>query len=385
MLFPGAASILLLFALNNNSPSGRPKTQQTKYNELLTWLDTSTTKPKVSIELSQIQGGYGAILNTDVVEDELIFCVPRTLCITLDDAILDKDCGKTFLDLMGKAGPGGNTVVMAGYIAKEYLLMQERANNAKELQEKGVDIDLSGRYDPYLSILPWERGMNGQEHVLFWEDAKVDKFLKNTMCYDETVALRAEVNLAIKVLDGIIGPSIRKARGETKFGWLAWEKLTASGPPSEFVEGLPEAVKGAFVSLLTRSFQDSSEDCLDPTADTNDTGTSDEDKDETDDDDDDDDDAEKLVPLLDMLQHSISPNVKHAMRLSDGMVEVRARTDLKAGTELLNQYRSEEEEGTMPKHRFFSRFGFVPGIRMEELPDLMEDKTSFFYPQRAEV
>ena len=62
--------------------------------------------------------------------------------------------------MMGKAGPGQNTVVMAAYIAKEYLLMQGQTNNVKELQEKNIDIDLSGQYNPYLSILPWERGMN---------------------------------------------------------------------------------------------------------------------------------------------------------------------------------------------------------------------------------
>mmetsp|Transcript_52149 Transcript_52149/g.52542 ORF Transcript_52149/g.52542 Transcript_52149/m.52542 type:complete len:99 (+) Transcript_52149:469-765(+) len=63
--------------------------------------------------------------------------------------------------MIGKAGPGRNTVVMAGYIAKEYLLMQERTNNVKELQENNIDIDFSGRYNLYLSILPWEQGMNG--------------------------------------------------------------------------------------------------------------------------------------------------------------------------------------------------------------------------------
>jgi hypothetical protein len=90
-----------------------------------------------------------------------------------------------------------------------------------------------------------------------------------------------------------------------------------------------------------------------------------------------------MVPLLDMLQHSDEPNVSHLMRTSDGTVEVRARQALAAGDELLNQYRSELEE-SMPYHRFFTRFGFVPGI-VEPIPNLLKDKSSIFFAQKAEV
>ena len=67
----------------------------------------------------------------------------------------------------------------------------------------------------------------------------------------------------------------------------------------------------------------------------------------------------------------------------DGTVVVRARRDLKAGEELFNQYRSEEDE-SMPYHRFFSRYGFVPGI-VENIPDLLRDRSSIFFAQKAEV
>jgi SET domain len=122
-------------------------------------------------------------------------------------------------------------------------------------------------------------------------------------------------------------------------------------PIPEPVTGLAEAITGAFVSLLTRGFEDG--------------------------------DADKLVPLLDMLQHSDDPNVSHVMRLSDGTVEVRAKRRMEPGDELLNQYRSEEEE-TMPYHRFFTRFGFVPGI-MEPIENLLKDQSSIFYPKVVEV
>jgi hypothetical protein len=172
------------------------------------------------------------------------------------------------------------------------------------------------------------------------------------MCYDEALVLRSEVDLAITVLNGVVGNSVQDYRGENSengFRW-PWEaRPTPEGP----VEGLASAVKGAFVSLLTRSFQDG------------------------------DDGEEKMVPLLDMLQHSDEPNVSHLMRDSDGTVEVRARQALSAGDELLNQYISEAEE-SMPYHRFFTRFGFVPGVA-EPIPNLLKDKSSIFFAQKVEV
>jgi hypothetical protein len=116
---------------------------------------------------------------------------------------------------------------------------------------------------------------------------------------------------------------------------------------------LGPAIKGAFVSLLTRSFQDG------------------------------DSDEEKMVPLLDMLQHCDEPNVSHVMLSGDYSVQVRARRPLAAGEELLNQYRSELEE-SMPYHRFFTRFGFVPGID-EPVPNLLRDKSSIFFAQKATI
>lgn len=173
---------------------------------------------------------------------------------------------------------------------------------------------------------------------------------------DESYNPYLQVELATRVLDGIVGPSIREHCGEAvkterDFSW-PWEATAAKelGP----VEGFSEAVTGAFVTTLTRSFQDG-----------------------------DDNNEEKLVPLLDMLQHSDFPNVKHVMRKIDGTVELRARRDLEAGEELLNHYRAEAEE-TMPYHRFFTRYGFVPGI-MEPVQNLLKEQSPIFYPQKAEV
>lgn len=83
------------------------------------------------------------------------------------------------------------------------------------------------------------------------------------------------------------------------------------------------------------------------------------------------------------FQHSDDPNIRHVMRKDDGTVVVTARRDLEAGEELFNQYRSEEEE-SMPYHRFFTRYGFVPGIQ-EPVTNLLKEKSSIFFAQKAEV
>jgi hypothetical protein len=320
-----------------------------KYNGLLSWLQTQNAEitNKIRIEESSRGGGYGAVVTEDVSEDELLFSIPRTACVTMQNVLEDAKCGKAFQALIQKAGPGGNTVCMAGFLAKEYLMLQEDLKKGKQD---------SSCFGPYLATLPWQRGVNNQEHTLYWSDEDVETFLKGSLCYNEATELRQEVDLATQVLEGIVGPSIREYRGEkveskSEFSW-PWER-NKEQPDLEPVQGFKGAVTGAFVTILTRSFQDG------------------------------DDDGEKLVPMLDMLQHSDDPNIRHVMRSMDGTVEVRARRDLIAGDELLNQYRSEEEE-TMPYNRFFTRYGFVPGIN-EPMQDVLRDRSPIFFSQKVEV
>eukprot|EP00977_Amphora_coffeiformis_P013286 scaffold3421_cov181-Amphora_coffeaeformis.AAC.26 len=329
---------------------------QSKYDALLDWVkaqDGAEIHPAVELRPSTLGDGYGAFVGSAVPEGELLFAIPRSACVTLEDGTEDPACGPTYRKLIEKAGPGGNTVVLAGFLATERLRSLE---HVKQKQENGQATCANSLFGPYIDTLPWERGTNNQEHILFWEKDDVDALLKGTMAYDEAVSLRGEVELATTVLDGIVRKTIRVFRGEAtddsgfKWPWqVPLEPTTSPGP----VKGLPEAVTGAFVSLLTRAFQDG------------------------------DGDEEKLVPLLDLLQHSDEPNVSHVMRKEDGRVEVRARRTLQPDEELLNQYRSELEE-SMPYHRFFTRFGFVPGIQ-EPVQNLLRDKSSIFFAQKAEV
>jgi hypothetical protein len=360
-MFWNLASTIALFVLARDSGKRRTSSRQyeslsiesknierSKYDELLEWVKSKggEVNQKIDIKRSSQGGGYGAFVTSDVSQDELLFAVPRDACFTLEAAISDETFGEAFNKLIEKAGPGGNTVVMAGYMATEYLLMLEDSKNEKA--------DASSNWAAYFQTLPWERGLNNQEHILFWTEEMIEDLLRGSMCYSEATTLREEVVLATKIMNSVVGKSIRAARGEdVDLGGFSWpwdaKPPAPEGPP----EGFPEAVKGAFVCLLTRAFQDGEGD------------------------------EEKLVPMLDMLQHSDTPNVRHAMRKIDGTVEVRARCDIKPDTELFNQYRSEEEE-SMPYSRFFTRFGFVPGIT-EDTVNLLRDKSSIFYPQKAEI
>lgn len=342
------------------------KIDQSKYDALLGWVKSqqgSDIHPSIELKPSTLGDGYGAFVSQAVNEGELLFAIPRSACVTLEDGTEDTTCGPTYKKLMEKAGPGGNTVVVAGFLATERLRTLEHKKQKQQKATEGVDgadhaIITDSRFGPYLDTLPWKRGTNNQEHILFWQEETVDALLAGTMAYEEAISLRAEVELAAKVLEGIVGPTIRRFRGQeasekSGFQWpwqVTLESTTKPGP----VKGLPEAVTGAFVTLLTRAFQDGG-----------------------------DGDEEKLVPILDLLQHSDEPNISHVMRKEDGRVEVRARRALEPGEELLNQYRSELEEN-MPYHRFFTRYGFVPGIQ-EPVENLLRDKSSIFFAQKAEV
>ena len=320
-----------------------------KYERLIEWIKSNDgiINEKIEIRPSSRGGGFGAFVTEPVEEGEVLFTVPRRACLTLEDATEDPECGETMKKLIEKAGPGANTVVMAGYMAKEYLQLLEDVKNDRES---------NCRWGPYFNTLPWKRGDNEQEHILFWSEDMIDSLLAGSVCYEEANGLTSEVDLAIKVMNGIVGKKIRAYRGEEiDEGGFSWPWETKPKASEEPPEGFAEAVKGAFVSLLTRSFQDG----------------------------DGEGDEEKLVPMLDLLQHSDSPNIRHAMRKADGTVEVLARCLIEADEELLNQYRPEEED-TMPYSRFFTRFGFVPGIS-EPIENLLKDKSTIFYPQKAEI
>jgi len=107
--------------------------------------------------------------------------------------------------------------------------------------------------------------------------------------------------------------------------------------------GLGLAVAGAFVVILSRSFFDDTQPV----------------------------DKEKLIPLLDMLQHDYNPNIQYCD--NDGHIEVRAAVDMEANTELLNCYNY-----ILSPWNLFTRYGFVPG-RYESPRELLANEDPIFF------
>ena len=367
------------FAGNYRSLQGRRTAlfaAQDKYDDLIQWFlssdERSFMSPKVEIRPSTrgglATGGYGAFASDDVTEGELLLRIPRDCCVTLDDALKDNECGPAFQKLMEQAGPGSDTVVLVGYLAKEYLLLKESDRRLKA--GEGADDNAEMRrlsnikFAEYMRTLPWKRGVNAQEHVLFWEDEDVDSLLKGSLAYADAIETRATVKFAIMILNGIIGPVIRKSRSDEeeakaeegfRFPWQSKEEEEQPDDSEVILDGLEEAVRGAFVISLSRAFAATAGDGKE---------------------------EDRLEPVLDMLQHSNTPNISHTCA-DDGSIEVRAKTDIKSGAELFNQYRGEDDVN-MPYHKFFTRFGFVPGVT-EPVANLIAERSTIFFPQRAAV
>ncbi len=179
-----------------------------KYDDLIRWFlsasDKSYLSPKVGFRPSTrgglVTGGYGTFANDDLVEGELLFRIPRNCCVTLDDALTDLECGPAFQKLLEQFGPGSDTVIVAGYLAKEYLLLKEYDRRLQDGAKPDDDTPEMRRlskikFSPYIRTLPWERGVNAQEHVLFWEDEDVEALLKGSLAYDDAIEIRSTVSI----------------------------------------------------------------------------------------------------------------------------------------------------------------------------------------------
>lgn len=345
----------ILFSLTVPIEERRVQNASTKdYNDMLTWLNTTFDKSFISPSIELLpspRGGHGVFAKEAIHKGSLLFTVPREACITADTILADGEYGKACRSLIKKAGTGAFTVSLAGYVAKEYLCYLE-----------GMDVD----FGPYLATLPWKRNINEQEHVLFWSEDEIESYLSGSFCYKECMDLRSEVQVAKKILNSLCGPSILKARGEweEEKPLIPFLEFTKPPPPTiqENVPGLGRAVTGSFVILLTRAFNDPYDKQVKEM-----TGQ---------------DEAERLIPLLDMMNHNSEPSITYRTN-EEGTVEVRSSIEISVGDEIYNCYRAEEEM-TMPYHRFFSRFGFVPGIT-EPIRNVIQDKSSIFFAKRKEI
>ena len=128
-------------------PSFRGPTAE-RYGDLLAWMESfsgAIVNPSVEIRPSPI-GGFGAFAGAPLAEGEVLFSIPRSACVTVSDAVEDTECGEPINNLLKKAGPGGTTVALAGYLAKEYLKLRaiELGTRRTAEAEAGTETDVSG-------------------------------------------------------------------------------------------------------------------------------------------------------------------------------------------------------------------------------------------------
>lgn len=290
----------------------------------------------------------------------MLFRIPRECCVTYDDALSDPDIGGVFQQIKRDRLPSWGMILIAGWIAKEYMLANDFGCASSV---EGVGADVGGRNSnrikhlPYLQSIPWERGSFGQDHILFWSDEEVETLLKESLAYDDATLIRKTVESTIQLLGDFVIPIVRNIRLQSQNH--DHTTINSDGDEScddssraDIMNTFERAIKGAFVIALSRSFAEEVED---------DEGTV---------------EVENvLLPLIDMLQHNNAPNTE--LEPYDDFVIVRARRDVDAGEELFHQYQ-EENDNVIPPHKFFTRYGFIPGVR-EPTIDLLKRRDSIFF------
>ena len=363
--------------------------------DLVEWVrrnPESRVSSKFSI-LPSALGGHGGFASSSLREGELILRIPRSgCCVTQDDAVNDpRSCGPGFRSIRDDPRiPGRGMVLIAGWIAAERMVdraatRRRRRGRRHEGGDDGIDdvidddgIDGGGGAGegrmPYLQTLPWERGgPSGQDHVLFWSDEEVRTLLGGSRAFDDAMLVRRTVDDAVELLRGVVMPVVRDALAARGSGSGRMrdhgdgsvdddddavgddDVVCDDSDPDEWLDA---AVRGAFVIALSRSFAEEVE--YDDHVDGGETRVEVE---------------NVLLPLIDVLQHSNDPNT--TLEPFDDCVVLRARRDVAAGEELFHCYR-EENDDVIPPHKFFTRYGFVPGAR-EPIPELLKRRSRLFF------
>ena len=338
-----------------------------QYINLIEWLKQNPTtyiSPKFSVQPSTL-GGYGGFVTSSLKCNELIFQIPRTCCVTYEDVLSDPDCGREFRALIkDKRIPSWGMILLAGWIAKEYLLGKEyeqyeattkniassSMNNSDNVERRGI------KHWAYLQSVPWKKGELDQNHVIFWSDDEVESLLKGSFAYEDAILIRKTVDDSINLLKDIVVPIIKTRTvllcDDSKENFQSTTNEDDEDDTDDILNSLEEAVKGAFVIALSRSFAEEVE--LDD-------GSI--------------EIENLLLPLIDILQHSNKPNTM--LEPYEDYILVRARRDIDIGEELFHQYQ-EENDAVIPPHKFFTRYGFIPGVS-ESITELLRSRNSLFF------
>jgi len=271
-------------------------------------------------------------------------------------------------------------VLIAGWIAKEHLIAREYADadaassisssaGAVSVRTTASSSSIAAnrviKHLPYLESIPWSRGTLGQDHVLFWSNDEVETLLEGSVAYDDAILIRDTVDRAVESLGEFVVPVVRSVREELRGdGASRISTTTTAGEDDVSDEAdirmrLERAVRAAFVITLSRSFAEEVESS--PSSSSSDQSVI---------------EVENvLLPLIDVLQHSNVPNTY--LESYDECVLVRAARDVEEGEELFHQYR-EEDDDVIPPHKFFTRYGFVPGVRIP-VEELLRGRSRLFF------
>ena len=210
-------------------------------------------------------------------------------------------------------------ILLAGWLAEERMLSEDSRKAGSEIYTK---------HKAYTDSVPWGRDEFGQDHVLYWTDDEVDTRLRpGSHAHDDAVLIRRTAEGAARMLGEFTLPVLMGNREDLELDDTSLETLRSD---------YAEAVRAAMAICLSRSFEEEVEDGASG-------GVGSE---------------MCLLPLIDALQHSNDPNTR--LESYDDCVLVLAARDVDRNEELFHRYQ-EEDEGVIPKHRWFTRYGFVPG------------------------
>lgn len=314
----------------------------------------------VTVSPSQIMGndvncGNGLFLTASVSTDEVLFLIRPMddAVVSVEHAWRDADCGKDF-ERISEMYEGGETVAMAGWLAKTKICdMLDRAftEGGSDAHNEDKEGDDGARFlSEYISALPWQP--EDQDHIIWWRQEETDRLIGTTTgknagdsaMIDEVLRIRTEVSSATPLLADVIGPSVRsklsRLSPDVVADILGIDESIAADTNLACNLLLSTYLRGAFVVLLTRSFDETFEGIGSSSSSSSQGG--------------------RLVPVFDTMQHTTgTPNVYHVYDISSDCIGVMAARDLEEGEELVISYYVGLDPGV-----FGARFGFVPGEKL---------------------
>lgn len=271
--------------------------QQERYDALLDWV-FCVNKPPLAIKKSQIGHGHGLFATQNLLKGDVAFKIPKEKCLHLQACLDHPTLGKALATMEGDLEEDfASIVTLSAFLASEMLKEQ-----CAEWEEEPT---LGSSFGPYVSILPKGRGVSEQDHVLWWSKKEVNDIFDGASL-EKALALREFIDMESSIIEGMLVSD------------LAQKNMGLS------ISQVRGSVTNAFVNVLSRSFFVGQKG------------------------------DQRLVPVLDMCQHSNNPNLKYEIN-GNGDTVITTATEILAGEELTARYYSTEFEG----HEFYVMYGFV--------------------------